>query len=87
MNDSTLKTVVVLDPETQAYKPAAHNLAASDAIDLVQQFSGENRTAKVLNQEKRHRTPDPTRCRPCKTAAEAASHETDHSQHVDAAAS
>jgi hypothetical protein len=46
MTDSTLKCVVVLDPETQGYKPAAHNLTASDAANLAQQFSSENKTSQ-----------------------------------------
>jgi hypothetical protein len=73
MTDSALKSVIVLDPETQAFKPNAHNLAASDAVNLAEQFSGENRTAKVLDQEERHRTSDPTKCRACQKAAAAAS--------------
>lgn len=73
MTDSTLKSVLVLDPETQEYKPEAHNLAASEAVNLAQQFSKENRTAKVLDQEGRHRTSDPAKCGRCKKAAETAS--------------
>jgi hypothetical protein len=84
MTESTLKTVVVLDPETQGYKPAAHNLVASDAVDLAQKFSGENRKAKVLDQTERHRTSDPIKCRLCKQAAETAD---DHTQTADSVAS
>jgi UDP-glucose 6-dehydrogenase len=69
MTDSTLKSVVVLDPETQGFKPNAHNLAASDALTLAEQFSNENRTAKVLDQEERHRTSDAKKCRACQKAA------------------
>ena len=81
MTDSTLKTVVVLDPETHGYKPVAHNLAATQAVDLVQQFSLEDRTAKVIDQEQRHRTSDPTKCRPCKKAAEQVSEQTETDAH------
>jgi hypothetical protein len=90
MTESTLKSVVVLDPETQGYKPAAHNLAATQAVDLVQQFSQEDRTAKVIDQEQRHRTSDPVKCRICKKAAEQASLQTEadaHDSDRDAAAS
>jgi hypothetical protein len=73
MTDSTLKSVVVLDPETEGYKPSAHNLNASEAIDLAEQISNENRTAKVINQEERHRTSDATKCRACQKAAATAS--------------
>ena len=81
MTDSTLKTVVVLDPETQGYKPAAHNLAAAQAVDLVQQFSTEDRMAKVIDQEKRHRTSDPAKCRTCTKAAEQASAQSEADAH------
>jgi hypothetical protein len=73
MTDSTLKLVLVLDPETRGYKPAAHNLTASDAANLVQQFSSENKTAKIVEQEKHHLSSDPRRCRACTKAAETAS--------------
>ena len=35
MTDSTLKSVIVLDPESQAYRPSAHNLGPSEAVTLV----------------------------------------------------
>jgi hypothetical protein len=73
MTDSKLKSVVVLDPESQAYRPSAHNLSASEAVNLAEQFSNENRTAKVLDQKDRHFVSDPAKCRACKKAAEAAS--------------
>jgi hypothetical protein len=69
MTDSPLKSVVVLDPETQAYRPSAHNLSASDATNLAQQLLEENRRAKIVEQKERHRTSDPTKCRPCTKAA------------------
>jgi hypothetical protein len=72
MTDSTLKSVVVLDPENQAYRPSAHNLETSEATSLAEQFSNENRTAKVLDQKDRHVVSDPAKCRICKKAAEAA---------------
>lgn len=72
MTDSTLKSVVVLDPESQAYRPSAHNLDASTAATRVEQFSSENRTAKVLDQTGRHLGSDPAKCRACKKAADAA---------------
>jgi hypothetical protein len=71
MTDSTLKFVIVLDPETQGFKPNAHNLAASDALALAEQFSNESRTAKVLDQVDRHRTSDAKKCRVCQKAAAA----------------
>jgi predicted Zn-ribbon and HTH transcriptional regulator len=73
MTNSTLKSVVVLDPESQAYRPSAHNLSAAEAVNLAEQFSNENRTAKVLDQKDRHLVSDPAKCRACKKAGEAAS--------------
>jgi predicted Zn-ribbon and HTH transcriptional regulator len=73
MTDSTLKSVIVLDPESQAYRPSTHNLSASEAVNLAEQFSNENRTVKVLDQKDRHLVSDPAKCRACKKAAEAAS--------------
>jgi hypothetical protein len=87
MTDSTLKIVVLLDPETKGYKPAAHNLEPSGATDLVQQFSAESRTAKILDQQKRHRNPDPTKCTFCKKAADAVQEVTNAPQSSDLVAS
>jgi hypothetical protein len=88
MTDSTLKALVVLDPETQLYKPAGHNLSAADAVHLVQQFSEENRTAKVIDQDRRHRSSFLPNCRSCqKAAATAAENSNDHLQPVEPVAS
>lgn len=88
MTDSTLKAVVVLDPETQGYKPARHNLTASAAEELVQQFAGEGQTAKVLDQDERHRTSDPAKCGRCKkVAAMAAKNGDDHAETPEPVAS
>jgi hypothetical protein len=88
MTDSTLKCVVVLDPETQGYKPAAHNLAASAAVELAEQLAGEDRKAKILDQSERHRTSDPAKCGRCKRAAETmAANGDDHPQPVEPVAS
>ena len=87
MTDSTLKSVVVLDPESQAYRPSAHNLGASEAVTLAEQFSNENRTAKVLDQLDRHRTSDPTKCRACQKAAATISQATSAAETSEAAAS
>jgi hypothetical protein len=70
MTDNPLKSVFVLDPETQGYTPVAHNLSAAEAVERVQQFSNETRTATVLDQEQRHRSADPAKCKFCKQAEE-----------------
>jgi hypothetical protein len=87
MTDSKLKSVIVLDPETQGFKPNAHNLAASDALTLAEQFSIENRTAKVLDQKDRHLVSDPAKCRTCQKAAATASQPTNAAETSEAAAS
>ncbi len=88
MTDNALKSVLVLDPETQGYKPEAHNLAASEAVTFAEQFSNESRTAKVLDQGSRHRASDPTKCSRCKKAAETAAEKSaNHAQSVAPVAS
>jgi hypothetical protein len=69
MNESSLKTVLVLDPETQWYKPVAHNLSPSQAVDLSTERSAEGKTVKTIDQEKHHRAADASKCKPCKEAA------------------
>jgi hypothetical protein len=66
MTDTTLKSVFTLDEESQAYKPAAHNLSAEQA---VARFEGDQ-SARILNQAERHRTSDPVKCKACKKTAE-----------------
>jgi hypothetical protein len=66
MTESPLKSVFRLDSDTQTYKPVAHNISAAQAIEQT----GTHRTAKIVDQEKRHRNPDPTKCKACKKVAE-----------------
>lgn len=70
MTTSTLKLIVVLDPETHGFKPSAHNLTANEAVDIATHFMAQNRAAKVLDQGERHRVSDATKCKACKKAAE-----------------
>ena len=69
MTESTLKTVLVLDTETQGYKPVAHNLADPQAVDLVIERSAEGNTVKSIDQKKHHRSSNAAKCRLCKEAA------------------
>jgi hypothetical protein len=71
MTDTTLKSVFTLDEESQVYKPAAHNLSAEHAVE---RFEGDE-SARIIDQEQRHRTPDPLKCKACKKAAEELSSE------------
>jgi hypothetical protein len=70
MTDTPLQAVALFDAETQAYKPAAHNLSADEAANLMQNFTADGKQAKVMGQEERHRRSDPWKCKPCKQAAE-----------------
>jgi hypothetical protein len=71
MTDGPLKIALVLDPETQAYRPAAHNLSASQAIDVVEQ-SGPEQKARAIDQGQLHRSSNPLRCKACKKTADEA---------------
>lgn len=66
MTNSTLKSVFVLDTESQTYKPAAHNLIAEQAVERIT----TDQNAKVTDQSERHRNPDPLKCKSCKKTAE-----------------
>lgn len=69
MSESTLKTILVLDTETQWYKPIAHNLSPSQAVDVSTEHSADGKTVKTIDQEKHHRAADASKCKPCKEAA------------------
>lgn len=69
MPESTLKTVLVLDTETQWYKPVAHNLSPSQAVEVSTEHSVDGKTVKTIDQEKHHRAAGASRCKPCKEAA------------------
>jgi hypothetical protein len=75
MTDGTLKCVILLDPETRAYKPTAHNVSANLAVE---QFSADP-GAKIIDQAERHRSAEARKCKACKKVAEEAT-----SKHVEA---
>jgi hypothetical protein len=66
MTDTTPKSVFTLDTESQSYKPAAHNLSATEAVERF----NSDQSAKIVVQSERHRNPDPLKCRACKKTAE-----------------
>lgn len=68
MPESMLKCVILLDPETRAYKPISHNLNANLAAE---QFSADP-NAKIIDQASHHRSSEPRKCKACKVAAEEA---------------
>lgn len=61
-----LKAVFILNPETQTFKPTAHNLGADLAME---QFSADP-NARVIEQAELHRNSHPSKCRACKKRAE-----------------
>jgi len=65
MPESTLKCVILFDPETRAYKPINHNLNANLAVE---QFSADP-NAKIIDQAGHHRSSDVRRCKSCSKAA------------------
>ena len=69
MTTSNLKVVVSFDKETQAYKPAAHNLSAEQALEQVNNLQNDGIQAAILDQEGRHRTQSFHNCKFCLNAA------------------
>lgn len=65
MPEGTLKCIILLDPETRAYKPISHNLNANLAAE---QFSADP-NAKIIDQASHHRSSDVRRCKSCSKAA------------------
>ena len=66
MTDTTLKSVFTLDPDTQTYKPVAHNASAAQLLEHL----NVQAESKIRDQEKRHRNSDPLKCQACKKVAE-----------------
>jgi hypothetical protein len=66
VTNSKLKAVFILNPETQTFKPTAHNLGAGLAME---QFSADP-NARVIEQTELHRNSHPSKCRACKKQAE-----------------
>ncbi len=63
------KLVVCFDTATNAYKPSAHNLSPEQALDHAKALEADRTRTSVLEQEGRHRTVDPQKCRACINAA------------------
>ena len=63
------KLVVCFDAATRAFKPSAHNLSPEQALDHAKALEADRTRTSVLEQEGRHHTVDPRRCRSCINAA------------------
>ena len=68
MTDSSFTAVIAFDPETQRYKPTAHNLSLTQAAEISTEHSAAG-TVKTIDQEKHHRGANASRCKPCQQAA------------------
>jgi hypothetical protein len=66
VTESKLRAVFILNPETQTFKPTAHNLGADLAME---QFSADP-NVRVIEQAELHRNSHPSKCRACKKQAE-----------------
>ena len=71
MTQESLRVVVSLDSEAQSFRPSAHNLTASQAVDYAQSLKRDSVEAKIADQPKKHRTENPNDCRQCKKTADA----------------
>src|ERR1700739_3393451 len=63
---SQLRAEFILNPETQTFKPTAHNLGADLAMEQV----SADPNARVIEQTELHRNSHPSKCRACKKQAE-----------------
>ncbi|HET9285290.1 MAG TPA: hypothetical protein VFR24_25335 [Candidatus Angelobacter sp.] len=75
MKEESLKLVLLFNPEVRGYKRAAHNLTADQA---TKEF-GTVGAAKIIDQGRRHSTPDPLKCKTCQSAALKATREQNES--------
>lgn len=71
MPEAKLKLVVFFDPETQVYKPSAHNLLADQAVEHVEKLQSEGvDKAAIVGQTASHRPLKAQKCKACRQATE-----------------
>lgn len=77
MTRSVKKVVLSLDPETQAYRPAGHNLSSEQEAELTGKLKTEGRIFVSFEQaeEGHHRALSFHSCRICRSYAEQATQE------------
>lgn len=76
MTQVTKKVVLALDPETQAYKCAGHNLSSKQEAELTGKLKTEGRVFVSFNQEEgHHRALSFHSCKICRGYAEQATQE------------
>jgi hypothetical protein len=66
------KLVLSLNPETQSYKPAGHNLTPEEALEQTRKLQSEGLRGLIVDQDEHHRALTFHRCTLCKKAADAA---------------
>jgi len=75
MTQESLRVVVSLDPEVQSFRPSAHNLTASQAVDYAQTLKLNGLDTKIVDQPKKHRTENAETCKQCKKIADSLTEE------------
>ena len=76
MTQVTKKVVLSLDPETQAYKCAGHNLSSEQEAELTRRLKAEGRVFVSFDQEEgHHRALSFHICKICRNYAEQATRE------------
>src|SRR5260370_11945673 len=75
MTQESLRVVVSLDPEAQSFRPSAHNLTASQAVEYAQTLKLNGLDTKIVDQPKKHRTENAETCKQCKKTADALTEE------------
>jgi len=63
---STLKLVILYDARNNAYTVCDHNLTPKEAEKQIAEYRAKLLSAFVVDQRKRHATPDPQVCRACR---------------------
>src|ERR1041384_5817164 len=76
MTQATKKVVLALDPESQAYKCAGHNLSSEQEAELTEKLKTEGRIFVSFDQEEgHHRSLSFHACKICRNYAEQATQE------------
>lgn len=63
---STLRLVILYDARSNTYTVCDHNLSAEGAERQVAEWREKLLPALTVDQRKRHATPDPQVCKPCR---------------------
>jgi hypothetical protein len=75
MTQESLRVVVSLDHEAQSFRPSAHNLTASQAVDYAQTLNRDGVETTIVEQPKKHRTENAATCKQCKKTTDSLTEE------------